>query len=85
MITACRSGKYITRNASHFKVVSFAVSGVESTADDDEDLVFTDDQQEMVDVSAGMSQIPDVNDSIGPRCSIRSRTSFHCFGQNIYE
>ena len=37
MITACRNGKYITRNVSHFKVVDPVFQGEESNDEEEED------------------------------------------------
>ena len=38
MVTACRNGKYITRNVSHFKVVDPEFQG-EDEGEEDDDLV----------------------------------------------
>ena len=37
MVTARRKDKYITRNSSHFKVISGSIEGVDESSDDDEE------------------------------------------------
>ena len=66
MVTACRNGKYITRNVSHFKVVDSKFEGEES--DDEED----DDDLESSPNSNLTSNASDANQN--PRNNLRRST-----------
>ena len=76
MITACRNGKYITRNASHFKLVD---PMFRDTADAEED-----EDDEMLEAREQSTRNTHQNPESNLRRSQRSRKTFERFGQNIY-
>ena len=74
-VTACRNGKYITRNVSHFKVIDAEIQ------DDDEE------EDDLVSSPSSNSNTPDNN--VSPpqnqlKRSTRNRRQVNRFGQNIY-
>ena len=78
MITACRKDKYITRNASHFKLVDPALQDItdnEEPDTDNEELI-SDEQDRPPGSQSSMRNL---------RRSQRERKTFKHFGQNIYE
>ena len=78
MITAHRKGKYITRNASHFKLVDPTLQDVTDNEEpdmDNEELI-SDEQDRPPGSQASMRNL---------RRSQLERKTFKQFGQNIYE
>ena len=73
MITACRNGKYITRNASHFKVVDMVHQEITDNDDDDDDTLQIREQ-------GTANETRNV-----VRRSQRMRKTVERFGQNIYD
>ena len=76
MVTACRNGKYITRNVSHFKVID-----TEIQEDDDEE------EDYLVSRPTSNSNTPDNN--VNPPQNELRRSTRNCrqvdrFGRNIY-
>ena len=86
MVTACRSGKYITRNASHFKLSSsmFPETDVDKHTDvyaqDDDDMLEAREQNTSELDSSNSSSMGQSVTS-GPRRSQRSRRPVKRFGQ----
>ena len=76
MITACRNGKYLTRNASHFKKVHSMLTDTNVGVDEqDDDLLDTDTNLAQSSSNNGQSSTD------GLRCSQRNRRPVVHFGQ----
>ena len=76
MITAARSGKYVTRNASMFKKVNLGPCQREEEDSDDGD---DDDRAE------NRSQNNDCTEDLTRRYPVRNRKPLQQYGQNVYE
>ena len=78
MITASRNGKYITRNASHFKVIDPSLDNDQQATDDEEDELNT----APLNVEAPIHQPPPINPP-ALRRSTRNRSTPQRFGQFV--
>ena len=87
---ACRSSNYITRNASHFKVVSPMFPETEVNEQDDVDEISEAGKQNTSESDISNGSVSNQGASSmgqsmtnGPRCSQCSRRPVKCFGQDI--
>ena len=85
MITAVRSGKYVTRNASLFKRVNLGPCQKEDEdsddSDDDDIPELNDDETENY---SNRSQINNRNEDSTRRYPVRNRKPLQRYGQNVY-
>lgn len=85
MITAVRSGKYVTRNASLFKKVNLGPCQKEDEdsddSDDDDIPELNDDETENY---SNRSQINNHNEDSTRRYPVRNRKPLQRYGQNVY-
>ena len=85
MITAVRSGKYVTRNASLFKRVNLGPCQKEEEdsddSDDDDIPELNDDETENY---SNRSQINNRNEDSTRRYPVRNRKPLQRYGQNVY-
>ena len=80
MVTARRKDKYITRNASHFKIVDVSMDGADESSDEEEEV----EDSAIPPVNAQPQvQAPNVNPP--RRYPVRNRKSLRRFGNNVYE
>jgi hypothetical protein len=82
MVTARRKDKYITRNASHFKVVDVSMDGADESSDEEEEV--EDSATPPVNAQPQV-QAPNVNVNPPRRYPVRNRKSLRRFGNNVYE
>ena len=88
MITAQRNGKYITRNASHFKRIDSSLqkdTNTEDREEDDDDLVSTPEDRRIEIHGATPSSTNNPPAQSNTRRSVRDRKRVNRYGQNIYE
>ena len=83
MVTARRKDKYITRNASHFKVINSSTNHADESSDEEEEEIDEDDVQQPGPVNVQ----PRVGQNPNPprRYPVRNRKSLRRFGNNVYE
>ena len=74
MITAVRRGKYVTRNASHFKRVDVSVDADATSSDEDDMSDFE------VNADANANPNPVLNANIPRRYPVRTCGAFRRFG-----
>ena len=81
MVTVRRKDKYVTRNASHFKVISESIEDVEESSDEEEEIEGNNTPTE----ENPQPQIGEPNPNPPRRYPLRNRKSSRRFENNVYD
>ena len=82
MVTARRKDKYITRNSSHFKVISGSMEGVDESSDEEEEEI---EGSNTPTAANAQPRVAEPNPNPQRRYPLRNRKSSRRFGNNVYD